>query len=66
MAFKINFYIVQSEVLENKMNTKKLGSKIEGQEYLVLHEFAKKAKEKLPKETWDYLCLLYTSPSPRD
>ena len=37
------------------MNEKKLGSKIEGEEYLVLHEFAKKAKEKLPKETWDYL-----------
>ena len=25
----------------------KLGSKIEGEEYLVLHEFAKKAKSKL-------------------
>ena len=37
------------------MTKKKLGSKIEGEEYLVLHEFAKKAKEKLPKETWDYL-----------
>ena len=33
----------------------KLGSKIEGEEYLVLHEFAKKAKAKLSKETWDYL-----------
>ena len=49
------------------MTKNKLGSEIKGEEYLVLHEFAKKAKEKLPKETWDYLiCLLYTSPSPRD
>lgn len=55
MAFKINFYIVQFEGLENKMIEKKLGSKIEGEEYLVLHEFVKKAREKLPKETWDYL-----------
>ena len=55
MAFKINFYIVQFEGLENKMTRKKLGSKIEGEEYLVLHEFVKKAREKLPKETWDYL-----------
>ena len=55
MAFKINFYIVQFEDLENKMTEKKLGSKIEGEEYLVLHEFVKKAREKLPKETWDYL-----------
>lgn len=55
MAFKINFYIVQFKDLENKMTEKKMGSKIEGEEYLVLHEFAKKAKEKLPKETWDYL-----------
>ena len=55
MAFKINFYIVQLEGLENKMTEKKLGSKIEGEEYLVLHEFVKKAREKLPKETWDYL-----------
>ena len=55
MAFKINFYIVQFEDLENKMTGKKLGSKIEGEEYLVLHEFVKKAREKLPKETWDYL-----------
>ena len=55
MAFKINFYIVQFEDLENRMNEKKLGSKIEGEEYLVLHEFVKKAREKLPKETWDYL-----------
>ena len=37
------------------MTEKKMGKKIEGEEYLVLHEFAKKAKEKLPKETWDYL-----------
>ena len=55
MAFKINFYIVQFEGLENKMTEKKLGSKIEGEEYLVLHEFVKRAREKLPKETWDYL-----------
>ncbi len=55
MAFKINFYIVQFEGLENKMTEKKLSSKIEGEEYLVLHEFVKKAREKLPKETWDYL-----------
>ena len=55
MAFKINFYIVHFEELENNMIEKKLGSKIEGEEYLVLHEFVKKAKEKLPKETWDYL-----------
>ena len=55
MAFKINFYIVQFEDLENKMTEKKMGSKIEGEEYLVLHEFVKKAREKLPKETWDYL-----------
>ena len=55
MAFKINFYIVQFEDLENKMTEKNLGSKIEGEEYLVLHEFVKKAREKLPKETWDYL-----------
>ena len=55
MAFKINFYIVQFEGLENKMTGKKLGSKIEGEEFLVLHEFVKKAREKLPKETWDYL-----------
>ena len=55
MAFKINFYIVQFDDLENKMTEKKLGSKIEGEEYLVLHEFAKKAREKLSKETWDYL-----------
>ena len=55
MAFKINFYIVQFEGLEKKMTEKKLGSKIEGEEYLVLHEFAKKAREKLSKETWDYL-----------
>ena len=55
MAFKINFYIVQFDDLENKMTEKKLGSKIEGEEYLVLHEFVKKAREKLPKETWDYL-----------
>ena len=37
------------------MNSDKLGSKIEGEEYLVLHEFAKKAKQNLSKETWDYL-----------
>ena len=37
------------------MVDKKLGSKIEGEEYLVLHEFVKKAKKKLSKETWDYL-----------
>jgi isopentenyl diphosphate isomerase/L-lactate dehydrogenase-like FMN-dependent dehydrogenase len=37
------------------MNNDKLGSKIEGEEYLVLHEFAKKAKKNLSKETWDYL-----------
>ena len=37
------------------MTKNKLGSEIKGEEYLVLHEFAKKAKEKLPKETWDYL-----------
>ena len=55
MAFKINFYIVQFDDLENKMTEKNLGSKIEGEEYLVLHEFVKKAREKLPKETWDYL-----------
>ena len=55
MDFEINFYIVQFNDLENKMNENKLGSKIEGEEYLVLHEFVKKAKEKLPKETWDYL-----------
>jgi glycolate oxidase len=55
MDFKINFYIVQFEDLENKMTEKKLGSKIEGEEFLVLHEFVKKAREKLPKETWDYL-----------
>ncbi len=55
MAFKINFYIVQFEHSENYMTEKKLGSKIEGEEYLVLHEFVKKAKEKLSKETWDYL-----------
>ena len=41
--------------ISNKMTEKKLGSKIEGEEYLVLHEFVKKAREKLPKETWDYL-----------
>ena len=33
----------------------KLGSKIEGEEYLVLHEFAKKAKAKLSKETLNLL-----------
>ncbi len=55
MDFEINFYIVQFKDLENKMSKKKLGSKIKGEEYLVLHEFIKKAKEKLPKETWDYL-----------
>lgn len=55
MDFEINFYIVQFNDLENKMNENKLGSKIEGEEYLVLHEFVKKAREKLPKETWDYL-----------
>ncbi len=55
MAFKSNFYIVQFLDLENKMTEKKLGSKIEGEEYLVLHEFVKKARDKLPKETWDYL-----------
>ena len=37
------------------MTNNKLGSEIQGEEYLVLHEFVKKAKEKLPKETWDYL-----------
>ena len=37
------------------MNEKKIGSKIEGEEYLVLHEFAKTARQKLSKETWDYL-----------
>ena len=37
------------------MTINKLGSEIKGEEYLVLHEFAKKAREKLPKETWDYL-----------
>jgi len=37
------------------MEQNKLGSLIEGEEYLVLHEFVKKAKEKLPIETWDYL-----------
>ena len=47
MAFKTNFYIVQFKALENKMTEKKLGSKIEGEEYLVLHEFIKKAREKL-------------------
>lgn len=55
MDFENNFYIVQFNDLENKMNENKLGRKIEGEEYLVLHEFVKKAKEKLPKETWDYL-----------
>ena len=53
MDFEINFYIVQFNDLENKMTENKLGSKIEGEEYLVLHEFVKKAKEKLSKETWD-------------
>ena len=37
------------------MEQNKLGNLIEGEEYLVLHEFVKKAKEKLPIETWDYL-----------
>ena len=37
------------------MSKNKLGSEIKGEEYLVLHEFAKKAKAKLPIETWDYL-----------
>ena len=37
------------------MKDKKLSSVIEGEEYLVLHEFVKKAKEKLSIETWDYL-----------
>ena len=37
------------------MKDSKLGSVIEGEEYLVLHEFVKKAKEKLSIETWDYL-----------
>jgi len=37
------------------MEENRLGSRIEGEEYLVLHEFVKKAKEKLPLETWDYL-----------
>ena len=37
------------------MTEKKLGSKIEGEEYLVLHEFFKKAREILLKETSDYL-----------
>ena len=32
------------------MTKNKLGSEIKGEEYLVLHEFAKKAKEKLSKE----------------
>ena len=31
------------------MTKNKLGSEIKGEEYLVLHEFAKKAKGKLPK-----------------
>ena len=37
------------------MSGNKLSSKIEGEEFLVLHEFAKKAKENLSKESWDYL-----------
>ncbi len=37
------------------MTNDKLGNEIVGEEYLVLHEFVKKAKAKLPKETWDYL-----------
>ena len=32
----------------------KLGSKIEGEEYLVLHEFAKKAKAKLGFDDEEY------------
>ena len=56
MVFNINFYIVfLSKTMEIDMNRNNLGSEIKGDEYLVLHEFAKKAKEKLPKETWDYL-----------
>jgi hypothetical protein len=43
------------DLLEIKMKDNKLGSIIEGEEYLVLHEFVKKAKEKLSIETWDYL-----------
>ena len=35
------------------MKDNKIGSLIEGEEYLVLHEFVKKAKEKLSIETWD-------------
>ena len=35
------------------MEQNKLGNLIEGEEYLVLHEFVKKAKEKLSIETWD-------------
>ena len=41
--------------VEKIMGRNKMGSKIEGEEYLVLHEFAKKAKKNLSKETWDYL-----------
>ena len=37
------------------MSSNKLSSKIEGEEFLVLHEFAKKAKENISKESWDYL-----------
>ena len=37
------------------MSKNKLSSKIEGEEFLVLHEFAKKAKENISKESWDYL-----------
>ena len=37
------------------MSGNKLSSKIVGEEFLVLHEFAKKAKENLSKESWDYL-----------
>ena len=34
------------------MTKNKLGSEIKGEEYLVLHEFAKKAKEKGIKEVY--------------
>ena len=37
------------------MSGNKLSSKIVGEEFLVLHEFAKKAKVNLSKESWDYL-----------
>ena len=44
----------------------RLKAAYERNEFLNLHEIVAKARQNLNQNAWDYICLLYTSPSPRD